>query len=141
MKDLSHNKDLGLLIMRVIIGAIFLIHGYLKLTDMAGTIGFFSHVGLPVLLAYVVTAIEFFGGISLILGYGSKIASLLLALEMFGAMFSLHAGNGFNVSTGGYEYALTMFAVTFGLYLIGPGAYGLGSECGCPTKDGTCAVK
>lgn len=138
LKSIFHNKDFGLLIIRVIIGAIFVVHGYQKLGAMAMTVGFFGKLGFAPFLAYVVGWVEFVGGISLIIGYGSKIASALLAIVTLTAMVKVHGANGFSVGRGGYEFVLALFAVVVGLLYTGPGRYSLGSRCGCPVKDGVC---
>lgn len=138
LKSVFHNKDFGLLIIRVIIGAIFVVHGYQKLGAMAMTVGFFGKLGFAPFLAYLVAWVEFLGGISLIIGYGSKIASILLAVVTLSAIVKVHGPNGFSVGRGGYEFVLTLFAVTVGLLYTGPGKYSIGSRCGCPVKDGVC---
>ncbi len=139
-KSMFHNKDFGLLVIRVIIGAVFVVHGYQKLGAIAMTVGFFGSLGFAPFLAYVVAWVEFLGGISLIVGYGTKIASMLLAIVSLVAMIKVHGANGFSVGKGGYEYILSLFAVTVGLMYTGPGRYGIGSRCGCPVKDGVCSA-
>lgn len=135
---LSHNKDLGLLILRVVIGIIFAVHGYMKFTGIAGTIGFFGVLGFPAYMAYVVAAVEFVGGISLIIGFGSKVASALLAITMLVAIVKVHGPKGFSAGAGGYEYVLSLLAATVGILFTGPGKYSVGSSCGCPVSQGTC---
>lgn len=138
LKSVFHNKDFGLLVIRVIIGAIFLVHGYQKLQGMDGVVGFFGMLGFAPFMAYIVAWVEFLGGVSLIIGYGSKVASFLLALTMITALIKVHAANGFSVGNNGYEFVLALFAVSVGLLYTGPGRYSLGSRCGCPVKDGVC---
>lgn len=137
-KNLFHNKDFGLLIIRVIVGAVFMVHGYQKLQAMSMIIGFFGTLGFSSFWAYLVAWVEFLGGISLIIGFGSKIASALLAIVMLTAFIKVHGPKGFSVAMGGYEFVLTLFAVTVGLLYTGPGRYSIGSACGCPVKDGSC---
>lgn len=140
-KSIFHNKDFGLLIMRVVVGAVFVVHGYQKLQGMEGVIGFFGKLGFAPLLAYVVAWVEFLGGISFIIGYGMKISSALLAITMIVAMVKVHGPNGFSVGKGGYEFVLTLFAVATGFLYTGPGKYSIGAKCGCPVKDGVCQGK
>jgi uncharacterized membrane protein YphA (DoxX/SURF4 family) len=138
LKSVFHNKSFGLLVIRVIIGAIFVVHGYEKLGAMSMIAGFFSTLGFAPFLAYLVAWVEFLGGISLIIGYGSKIASALLAIVMLTAIVKVHAVNGFSAANNGYEFPLALLAATVGLLYTGPGRYSLGSACGCPVKDGVC---
>ena len=142
MKNLFHNKDFGLLILRVIVGIVFVMHGYQKFGAMDMTAGFFTSLGLGASMAYVVATIELVGGISLILGYGSKIAAGLLAIVMAGAIIKVHGANGFFLGQApGYEFVLTLMAVNIALLYTGPGRYGLGSDCGCPCTKGTCPIE
>lgn len=130
-----HNKDLGLLLIRVTAGIVFMVHGYQKLSDLQGTVGFFDGLGMAAFFAYVVAVVEFLGGISFIIGYGSKIAGVLLAIVMLVAFFVVHLPNGFSVSAGGYEFVLALFGAALGIAFAGPGRYGFGPDCGCFKND------
>lgn len=138
MKNIFHDRDFGLLVLRVVVGAVFLIHGYQKFQMMSGTIGFFASIGLPAFMAYVVATVETLGGLSLIVGYGSKISAALLAITMAVAIVKVHGPNGFMVGKGGYEFTLTLLAANVAILYAGAGKYGLGSDCGCPCAKGTC---
>lgn len=139
MKSLHHNKSFGLLIIRIIAGIIFITHGYMKLGNMVGTVEFFATLGFAAFWAYVVALVEFLGGISLLAGYGSKIAGSLLAINMLVAVLGVHKSYGL-VGPNGAELALILFAVSLGIAIAGPGRYSLGSGCGCPVKKGACSI-
>lgn len=118
----------GPFVLRVVVGIVFAVHGYQKITMGAAVIaGFFGSVGIPAPLffAYVVTYVEFLGGITLILGLLTFWASLLLSINMLVALFLVHLPNGFYVNEGGYEFALILLASTVALALMGPGARSL----------------
>jgi uncharacterized membrane protein YphA (DoxX/SURF4 family) len=135
----SHNKSVGLLLLRVATGLVFLVHGYLKIvmmSDPQGTIAFFASIGLPAFCAYLVAYVELLGGISLIVGYGSKIFSALLAIVMIVALIKVHIPMGWLAS----ELPITLLGATLGIFFAGAGKYGLGSDCGCPVGKGTCPV-
>ncbi len=132
-----HNKDIGLLILRLVVGTIFIVHGYGKVTGIDNVIGFFTMLQLPTFLAYVVAYVEFLGGISLVIGYGSKISSALLAFIMVVAIVKVHGPKGFANS----EFVLTLLAANLAIFFAGAGKYGFGSSCGCPVQEGTCPVK
>lgn len=140
LKSIFHNKDFGLLIIRVIIGAVFVVHGYQKIESIGMIIGFFDKLGFAPFFAYLVAWVELLGGISLIIGYGSKIASALLAIITLVAFVKVHGPNGFDITKGGYEYIISLFAVMVGLLYTGPGRYSIGATCGCPVKKGVCAA-
>jgi putative oxidoreductase len=125
------GRQWGLTVLRVVVGIVFLMHGQQKLFGFGihGTIGFFTHAGipLPAVSAVVVTFVEFMGGIALILGLLTRWAAALLAIDMLGAIFLVHLKNGFFLAPPkmGYEFVLTLLAASVGLVLAGPGAAAL----------------
>ncbi len=139
MKSLHHNKSFGLFIIRFMAGVILVAHGWMKLTDIGQTKMFFASVGIATFWVYVVALVEFLGGISFIIGFASKIAGGLVAIEMLGAVFMIHKSYGL-IGPNSAELALIFFAVSLGIAIAGPGRYSLGSGCGCPVKKGTCPV-
>jgi putative oxidoreductase len=81
-KLLSTNNDVGPAVLRVALGAVIFAHGAQKLlgwfggSGVSGTMGFlngFLHVPEP--LVYVVIAVEFFGGLGLILGFLTRLGA------------------------------------------------------------------
>ncbi|MBI4452106.1 DoxX family protein [Candidatus Woesearchaeota archaeon] len=123
----------SLALLRVILGVIFLYHGYLKLFVPGGFIGtkdFFAAIGipLPVYSALLVSVVEFAGGILLVLGILSRWSSVLLLLDMIVAFFVVHLKNGFLVSNGGYEFVLVLIAGLVVVLASGAGKLALGSR-------------
>lgn len=125
MNNSSSSQSWGTTLLRVIVGVVFLVHGGQKLFSFgfAGVTGFFTHMGIPIpaVSAPVVTLVEFLGGAALLLGVGTRVAALLLACDMAGAILFVHFKNGFFMPNG-FEYALTMLAANLSLALTGPGA-------------------
>src|SRR5438067_11494785 len=84
------RPDLALFLLRLIVGAVFLAHGALKLFSFGygGTVGFFTqlHIPLPNVAAAVVIAVETLGGLALVFGAGVRLAAPLLAVDMLGAI-------------------------------------------------------
>lgn len=119
---------LGLTILRVIVGIVFIVHGSQKLFvfGLHGVTQGFTQFGvpLPTLSAPVVTFVELLGGIALVLGLFTRIAAILLAIDMVGAIVFVHAKNGFFLPTG-YEYALMLLTVFVAIVVSGPGAYAI----------------
>ena len=71
---------------RILAGIVFIIHGLPKLSNLTGTEHFFTNmVGLPATLALPVGLLEVVGGIVLIMGILTRIASILLMIEMIGS--------------------------------------------------------
>ncbi len=78
-KLLAH-KSLGLLILRVFIGVIFLIHGVQKFQNAEAMVAFFTQIGLNGFWMYTVATVETLGGVALILGVFTRFASILLSV-------------------------------------------------------------
>ena len=118
----------GVTVLRVIIGAVFLVHGLQKLfvTGMTGVAGYMNQMGLPLPMtaAVAVTAIEVVCGLALIAGFLTRWAAIPLAIEMLVAGAVVHWSAGFFLPNG-YEFALTLLASCAALSLLGPGVYAL----------------
>jgi putative oxidoreductase len=115
----------GIALLRIAVGVVFLVHGYQKLFvyGMGGATQGFAHMGIPLatVVAPLVTLVEFFGGIALILGIATRAFALLLAIDMLGAILTVHGKHGFFLPTG-FEYAFTLMIANVGLVLTGAGA-------------------
>ena len=130
----SSLNDLALLLLRLTLGAILWARGAQKLLGLFGGHGpqeivhLVGTLGLPVSVAWLVIAIEFFGGIALALGVLSRLAALGVAAEMTVVLVRLQWTNGFFLDGPrgtGYEYTLLLAVVAFVLLLTGPGRYSL----------------
>ncbi len=98
--DRGVNPDLGLAILRVVVGVIFIAHGAPKIFGgMEGTAGFFGSLGipLPIVAAWMISLLEFLGGIALIAGFLVTPIALLLTTHMLIGILLVHAANGFYV--------------------------------------------
>jgi putative oxidoreductase len=120
-------------IIRLILGVVFFARGAQKLLGWFGgpglksTIGMMhQHLGLPVPIAFLAVAAEFFGGLGLIVGLLSRIAAAGIAFIMFAAIFMVHGRNGlflnwFGDRKGhGYEYHL--LAIALAAVIVGRGS-------------------
>lgn len=123
--------DLGLLIIRLVIGVTFMGHGAQKLFGWfggygpKGTGGWMESIGIKpgVLMAVLAGLSEFVGGILFASGIFTWVGAVLIALTMLMAILKVHAQNGYWVDKGGVEYPFVIIAVVIGVALIGPGAY------------------
>jgi putative oxidoreductase len=116
------------LILRVILGITFFVHGVVKFQGGIENIaGWFGAIGLPGSLAYVVASIEVVGGIALILGLGSRVVSALLALLMIGATLKVKLAVGFlgNGKMAGYELDLALLAMAVFIAINGSKMFAL----------------
>ncbi len=89
----SNFQSLFLFLVRIIWGHQFFITGLGKYSRIEATVQLFQslHIPLPVFSAYLVGTVELIGGILLIVGLGSRLAALFLAIIMFTAMSTAHA--------------------------------------------------
>lgn len=125
--------NIALVILRLVVGALFVGHGAQKLFGLFGghglaaTAGWLQGLGLrPARLwALVVGVCEFGGGLLLALGFVTPIAALALITVMLAAIASVHWTKGLWAANGGYEYNLVLSAVAIALALGGPGNYAL----------------
>ncbi len=81
------DKNVGLLIMRIGLGGIFIFHGTLKLVYMSTTVQFFTQLGFGPFWAWVVALVEVIAGLMILVGVFTWAAGLLLAIIMLVAIF------------------------------------------------------
>ena len=122
----------GAFILRVTLGAVLLAHSlYLKLVvfTLPGTAQFFSTIGLPGFLAYVVFAIEAVAGMALVLGIRTRLFAALVIPVLIGATWA-HSANGwlFTNSGGGWEYPLILVLMAVVQVALGDGACAVSSR-------------
>jgi putative oxidoreductase len=108
----------GLLPIRAIAGLTFIGHGLPKFFDMSGGYGFFESVNLPPELFVPIALLEVVGGLAILLGILTRIASALLIIEMLGAILMVKLSKGF---IGGYEFELLLISICISLVILGPG--------------------
>ncbi len=125
MDFLNRLQPLALLLLRIVLGAILIAHGYRKVFG-----GFHHHMefvgslGLPHWLAYLSAGTEFFGGMALILGLITRFVSLAVMIEMGVAIWKVHFKSGLTGSNG-YEFPLALATLAFALLCFGGGPWGL----------------
>ncbi|MDP8906315.1 MAG: DoxX family protein [Thermoproteota archaeon] len=128
MKDLKSIPDINMdklssfapLPIRIMMGIAFIIHGLPKFADIEGFQGYFASAGIPPELALPLALLEVIGGIALIVGIATRIASILFMVEMIGAIIMVKASTGFAVG-GGYELDLLLMSIAISLLISGPG--------------------
>lgn len=118
-------RDFALLLMRLVVGAVFIAHGYQHwfASGMSATAQEFASFGVPqpTLSAYVAGTVELIGGTFLVIGLLTTIAASLLLLLTVAATYFVHLGNGFFVADGGMEYTLVLAVALFSLVVFGTG--------------------
>lgn len=118
----------GIAGLRISLGILAVAHGLLKVFvfTIPGTVAFFGSLGYPAFLAYAVILIEILGGLSLIVGYKTRIFSLAMVPVLIGATLT-HAGNGwvFSNPNGGWEFPAFWSIALMVQAALGSGAYAL----------------
>ena len=123
----SYPKHLFILASRLVIAYGFAKPALLKLGNITTTAQWFASVSIPfpTFTAYLVSGIETLGIILLILGLLTRSISVLLSFVMMGAMFFVHASNGYSVANNGIEIPLYYMLFLFIFASFGGGKYSL----------------
>lgn len=123
------SNHYGAMLLRISLGIVILAHSaYLKLVvfTLPGTAQFFTSIGLPGPLAYIVFTVEVIAGVALILGTYTRCAALALIPIALGATWAhFDAGWLFSNEGGGWEYPLFLSIALAVQALLGNGAYAL----------------
>src|SRR3989338_502059 len=122
---LGKHADWAYLLLRVTMGAILAVHGYAKLAGgVPGVAGYFGNLGIPapLIFAWIVTLLELFGGIALILGVLTRYVSAALVIQFayitFGSIIMKSPKGAF---FSGWEDDLLILAVVIALTILGNG--------------------
>jgi putative oxidoreductase len=125
----SAAASLGLLVLRIVVGAIFAAHGAQKVFEytIPGTVGSFAEMGVPLaeFAAPLVAFLELIGGVLLILGFLTRPIGILLAVDMVVALVLVHLSAGLWVAGGGYEFVAVLGAASLALALTGAGRFSI----------------
>lgn len=132
MLDKPIARDIALLLIRVVVGTIFIAHGWHKLFIQGlggedGLIADFAHHGIPQpqMSAWVATILELLGGAFLVLGLLAPLVSGLLILHMLAAMYLVHWSHGLFAAEGGVEFPLTLCTSLLIVLVFGAGRISL----------------
>src|SRR5437899_8205084 len=130
--------DLGLLALRLTLGAVFLAHGAQKSVGafggpgFAGATGFIGSIGFRPARLWTALAVggELAAGLLFVLGLWTPLAGLLVLATMAVAIAKVHGPKGFFNQNGGDEYNLGLIIAAPVLVGLGPGALSLGHLLG-----------
>jgi putative oxidoreductase len=118
------RADQALAILRVVVGIVFVAHGYQKFFMMGidGVTGFLTSLGvpLPAIAAPALATLELAGGAALIAGLLARPIAFLLMCDVLGALLLVHLGNGFFVPRG-IELVMVLAAGALAIAVGGPG--------------------
>ena len=134
-----NNTDLALLILRVAVGGVIAMHGFMKLGwvgqggSPAGVAGWFENaLGFKpgIFWAWVAILAEGLGGILLALGLFGPFPAIAVAADLVVVTIVAHVPKGFWSSNGGWEFPVPLAAGALAVALIGNGAYSLDALLG-----------
>lgn len=83
--------------------------------------GFFTSMGLPAWVAWLVAIVETLGGIAMLFGIYTRFFGIGLAIIMVTAYFMVHIAQGFADS----QMVIVLFLVNLAIVAMGPGKYAL----------------
>jgi putative oxidoreductase len=139
-----NNTDLALLILRVAVGVVISMHGFMKLGwvgkggSPAGTAGYFeNYLGFKpgIFWAWVSIFAEALGGVLVALGLGGPFAAAAVAADLGVVTIVAHVPKGFWSGNGGWEFPVPLAAGALAIALIGSGQYSLDGVLGLKYPD------
>jgi len=139
------NADLGLFVLRVVVGGVVMMHGLLKLGwvgkggSIPGVAGWFNSLGLQpgLFWAVVATTAEALGGLLMVVGLGGPLGPGIVAADLIVVTIVAHVGQGFWAGGGkvGWEFPVPMAAAAFAVALLGNGNWSLDGAIGLVYSD------
>ena len=133
--------NLGLFLLRIVVGPVFAFHGYAKIFRggrLKGTAGWFDSMGMRPghMHARLAAGGELTTGVCIALGLLTPFAGLGLVALMSVAFWTVHKGNGLLVFQDGWEYNLVLGAIGATLGVIGAGEWSLDNAIGFDLNGG-----
>jgi uncharacterized membrane protein YphA (DoxX/SURF4 family) len=117
------KKNVLILVVRLIIGGIFIASGWMKVSAITQTVEMFATMGIPVFLTYVVSYAELAGGALIALGLWAELAAIVLAIIMVVAVYLTRTA-GFAV----FSMPLATLGGLLAIIATGAGRYALDSK-------------
>jgi putative oxidoreductase len=140
-KVMGTRNDVGLTIVRVLLGAVLFMHGAQKMLGwfggygFAGTMGYFTSLGIPYVFGVLAICAEFLGGLGLLIGLLSRVAAFGILVNMVMAVLLVHLPNGVFMNWGlavnadktaaigeGYEFHVLAIGMALAIIVGGGGA-------------------
>lgn len=137
-------QRLAVLILRLLLGFVFVMHGSQKLLGafggggVAGFAGVLARSGIEphVRLAWVVATTEFVGGICIFFGFLTRFWAAGRVIDMTVALLKVHLANGFFISKNGFELVLTLGVLAPAVVFVGPGSPSVDRATGIEKRAG-----
>jgi putative oxidoreductase len=139
----SPQVDTALLLLRVVFGVFFAIHGINKVrSGIAGTTAWFAGIGMkwPGLQARMAAGTEILAGVALAVGLLTPLAGAAVLGVMVVATWTAHRTGGFFIYNNGWEYTVSIGIVGIALGISGPGRFSLDRVLGWELSNWSGAV-
>jgi putative oxidoreductase len=121
----KNHYDIALLLVRIVVGSTFVMHGAQKVlgwfggSGLSGFVGWLQTAGVPAWLSTIAAYVELLGGISVLLGILPELGALGIICVMIGAIYLVHGGKGYFSQNGGFEYPLNLIVLCLAIILGG----------------------
>lgn len=135
---LNNLQPWGAFLLRIVLGAAMIYHGYSKVIPAGGFHGgnafsaiehhsrYVATLGFPYWLGIVSALTEFVGGILILLGLFTRFAAFLIAINMLIAVAMVNRHHGY----AGSEYSLALMVIALMLFFYGAGVCALDRKLG-----------
>ena len=124
----QRQLGIGLLVLRIALAAVFIVHGGQKLfmAGFGGTTRMMVNMGIPAagLVGPLLAIVEPLAGACVLLGLFTRVAGLVIAIDMFSAIVLFHRHNGFFIPMG-IEFVMMNCAAGFALAALGGGEFSI----------------
>ncbi|HZW60897.1 MAG TPA: DoxX family protein [Candidatus Babeliales bacterium] len=123
------QPQLGMFIVRLVVGSTFVLHGGQKVfgwfggPGLDGYIDYVTSMGAAPFWGYLSAFGEFFGGLMVLIGIAAELGALIIALDMLWAIFMVHWPHGYFIQDHGFEYPLNLLLLCLALIFGGCGKY------------------
>jgi putative oxidoreductase len=124
----SRRLAWALLVLRLALGAVFIVHGGQKLFIMgpSGSAAMLGQMGVPgaSVIGRLLAFVEPLAGVGVALGLLTRLAGLAIAIDMTGAILTFHIHHGFFIPMG-VEFVMMNATAGFTLFMLGAGSFSI----------------
>lgn len=130
--------DIGLLILRLVVGGLVAAHGLRKLAGwfggpgLEGDASYLASLGFrrPRTMAWLHGLAELAGGLALLTGFLTPVGAAVVLAVLLNAALVVHRPNGLWAPDGGFEYPLVLGTAAAAIAIAGPGALAVDAALG-----------
>ncbi|MCF8587316.1 DoxX family protein [Gordonia liuliyuniae] len=124
------------LLLRAAVGGTMIAHGVKHARSLDGTAGWFGSIGFrqPRMQAVASAVVETGAGAAIVVGAGVPVAAAAVVGTMGVAARSVHAKNGFFITSEGWEYVANLAVSAVALAALGPGRWSVDHALGIDSK-------